>query len=319
MSGDKQRYIDVQAHFLPAFYSDAMRKAGMQKIDNWDIPAWSVESAIQMMDGYGIEAQLLSLSAPGVSFAHGQQAREMARSLNEFAAETIRTHAPRFGAFASLPLPDVDGALEEVAYALDTLGLDGVALQSNYDGLYLGEPALDPLFDELNRRSAVVFVHPVSPPNFGPMSVGISPPILEYPFDTTRMATSLIRSGTIERCPNIKLIVTHGGGTIPFVHPRLALILGPERAKLLASFYYDLTAATTPGQMAALAAFAKPEQLLMGFDFPFMTKAMNTPFVDALESDAYTPAAREAIGRANALRLFPRLAAALAKTEASAA
>ncbi len=311
MSEIKKRYIDVQAHFLPEFYTAAMRKAGMQKIDNWDIPAWSVESAIDMMDGYGIAAQLLSLSAPGVSFVEAAAARDLARALNEFASQTIRKHSPRFGAYASLPLPDVDAALVEIAYALDTLGLDGVALQSNYNGLYPGAPEFDPLFDELQRRKAVVFVHPVSPPNFTPLSVGITAPILEYPFDTTRVATNLIRSGTIERSPDMRLILAHGGGTIPFVYPRLALALGVERASLMKSFYYDLTAATTPGQMAALATIAKPDRMVMGFDYPFMNKAMNAPFVAALEGNAYTPENRKAIEAENALKLFPRMANAL--------
>ncbi len=319
MSEAKQRYIDVQAHFLPAFYDAAMRKTGMEKIDNWAIPGWSVESAIAMMDSYGIDAQMLSMSAPGVYFLKGQQASEMARALNEFAAETIRNHSPRFGAFACLPLPDLDAAMTELTYALDTLGLDGVGLQSNYNGIYLGQPEFDPLFDELNRRGATVFVHPVSPPNFAPMSVGITAPILEYPFDTTRMAVNLIRSGTIARCPDMRLIVAHGGGTIPFVHPRLALALGAEPAKLLSSFYYDLTAATTPGQMAALKTFCQPERLLMGFDFPFMNPAMNAPFVAALESDVYTPETRKAIARDNALRLFPQVAARLQESAATVA
>ena len=309
-----ERYIDVQAHFLPDFYRDAMRKAGMQKIDNWDIPSWSVESAIEMMDGYGIDAQLLSLSAPGVSFVQDREARAMARALNEFAAETVRDHAPRFGAFASLPLPDVDGALEEIRYALDTLGLDGVALQSNYDGVYLGDAAFDAVFAELNRRAAVVFVHPVSPPNFAAMSVGITAPILEYPFDTTRMATNLLRSGTIERCPDMRLILAHGGGTIPFVYPRLGLVLGAERAGLMSSFFYDLTAATTAGQMAALAVIARPDRLLMGFDYPFMNRAMNAPFLKAIETQSLSPEARRGLTRENALRLFPRMAAALAQS-----
>ncbi len=304
----KQRYIDVQAHFLPDFYSKAMRDAGLQKIDNWDIPAWSVESAIAAMDGYGIDVQLLSLSAPGVSFVSGQERRTMARRLNEFAAQTVRDRAPRFGAFATLPMPDVQGALEELAYALDTLLLDGVALQSNYDGVYLGDPAFDALFEELNRRGVAVFVHPVSPPHFESISVGLTAPILEYMFDTTRMATNMLRSGTAERCPDMRFIITHGGGTIPFLHPRLALVLGANRAKLLSSFYYDLTAATTPGQMAALSTLAQPTHMMMGFDFPFMTPEMNLPFLAAVESETIDPALRSAIGRENALRLFPRLA-----------
>ncbi len=302
-------FIDVQSHFLPPFYEAAMREAGMQKIDNWDIPQWNVESAKASMDRYGVDAQILSLSAPGVSFLSGQARRAMARQLNEYAAATIRDHAPKFGAFATLPLPDVDGALAELAYALDTLKLDGVALQSNYDGVYLGDAKLDALFDELHRRKAIVFVHPVKPPNFEPLSVGMTAPILEYMFDTTRMATNLLRSGTMERCPDMRMILGHGGGTIPFLYPRLALVLGAERAKLFSSFYYDLTAATMPGQIAALRIFAKPERLMMGLDFPFMVPAMNAPFMAALESDVFTTEERRAVKGENALALFAALSA----------
>ena len=304
--------IDVQSHFLPAFYVDAIRKAGMERIDDWAIPAWSVESALAMMNEFGISAQFLSTSSPGVSFAQGSAACALARQLNEFAASTIRDHSPRFGAFATLPLPDVQGALSEIEYALDTLHLDGVGLLSNYNGLYLGQPEFDPIFDELNRRQAVVFVHPVAPPNFAPMSVGLTAPFLEFPFDTTRMAANLLRSGTIERCPDLRLILAHGGGTIPFLYPRLAIALGAQRAALLSSFYYDLTAATTPGQLSALATIAKPDRLLLGFDFPFMPPAMSKPFKDAFDQNsAFSPAERTQIMSENALRLFSALAGRL--------
>ena len=309
--------IDVHSHYFPPPYLDAMRKAGKGKIDGWAIPAWSVDDAFAAMETYGVTSQILSIGTPGLDFVNGrEQARSLARELNEYGASLIQTHPSRFGAHAVLPLtgstPDIDGALDELAYALDTLQLDGVALLSNYDGLYLGSPRLDPLFDELNRRSAVVFVHPNRPPNFEPISVGLTPSLVEYPFDSTRMAVNLLRTGTIERCPDIKLIVAHGGGTIPFLHPRLGIALGPERAALLASFYYDMTAATLPGQVAALTEFAKPDRLLMGFDFPFMRPAMNVPFLAALKGPHLSDEQRSAILNDNPLRLFPRLAQRLA-------
>jgi predicted TIM-barrel fold metal-dependent hydrolase len=308
MSFATDHFVDVQSHFLPDFYVAAMRGAGIEKIDNWNIPQWSVESAIAMMDSFGIAAQILSLSAPGTTFLSGQPARDLARALNEFAASTIRDHAPRFGAFATLPLPDVDGALAELDYALDSLQLDGVGILTNYSGLYLGQPEFDPIFDELNRRRAVVFVHPVAPPNFAPLGVGLTAPILEYPFDTARMVANLLRSGTIERCPDMRLIVAHGGGPIPSLAPRLALPLGKERVTLLSNFYYDLTAATMPGQLAGLSAIARPDHLLMGFDFPFMTPAMNQPFRDAFKQSSFSAEDRAAITSGNALRLFLRVA-----------
>ena len=274
MTQRDDRFIDVQSHFLPPAYTDALRAAGMTKLDEWDIPKWDVPSAIANMDELGIKAQILSLSSPGVSFLKGQAARDLARAVNEVAAAVIRDHSPRFGAFAVLPLPDVEGAVAELAYALDTLKLDGVGLLSNYDGLYLGDPRFDPIFNELNRRNAVLFVHPTAPPNFASIGVGLSPPILEFPFETTRMAANLLKSGTIERCPNMRVVLPHGGGTIPFLLPRLGFALGPERAGLLSSFYYDLTAASLPGQLAALSKLVPADKLLMGVDFPFMAASV---------------------------------------------
>ncbi len=312
MSQNDDRFIDVQSHFLPGMYVDAMHAAGMTHIDGWAIPKWDVPSALATMDQLGIKAQILSLTAPAVSFVKGQEAKDLARAVNEFAASTIRDHSPRFGAFATLPLPDVQGSLEELSYALDTLRLDGVGLLSNYNGLYLGQREFDPIFDEMNRRGTVLFIHPGPPPNVASVSVGLTAPILEYPFETTRVAANLLRSGTIERCPNLRVILPHGGGTIPFLYPRLTFALGAERSALFSSFFYDLTAAAMPGQLAALAALVKPEKLLMGVDFPFMPPAMNAPFLESLENASFSSEERQAIRRGNAAGLFPMLAARLA-------
>ena len=306
------RFIDVQSHFLPPVYMEAVRAAGMTQMDGWEIPKWDVPGAIANMDQLGVAAQILSVSSPGITFVERQGRRALARALNEFAAETIRDHSPRFGAFATLPLPDVDDALAELTYALDTLKLDGVGLFSNYNGSYLGAAMFDPIFDELNRREAVVFVHPTAPPNFDPVSVGLTPPILEFPFETTRMAANLLGSGTIERCPDIQLILPHGGGTLPFLQVRLAHPFGAERAALLSTFYYDLTAASTPGQLAALATLVPPTKLLMGVDYPFMPNPINVRLLAGLEKANFTAEERGAMRSGNALKLFPQVAARLA-------
>ena len=305
-------FIDVQSHFLPPVYLKALERAGMDTIDGWQIPKWNIPIAVAAMDQLGISAQLISLTAPAVSFVKGQEARDLARTVNDYAAAAVQDQSPRFGAFAVLPLPDIEGSLSELSYALDTLKLDGIGLLSNYDGRYLGSPEFDPVFEEMNRRNAVLFIHPSAPPQFDLISNGLTPPILEYPFDTTRMATNLIRSGTVERCPNVKIILPHGGGAIPFLKPRLAFAVGPERAHLFSSFYYDLTAAAMPGQLAALATVVPPDKLLMGVDIPFMPAAINAGFLASLEKATFTDVERKQIRRENALKLFPRLAERLA-------
>ena len=308
MSDTGLDFIDVQSHFLPPVYREALRAAGIERIDDWPIPEWDPASALRNMDQLGIRAQMLSLSAPGVTFLQEKAARELSRAVNEYAAVLIQEHSPRFGVFATLPLPDVEGSLGEMAYALDELKLDGVGLLSNYGGIYLGQPEFDPIFDELNRREAILFIHPVAPPNFAPLSVGLTAPILEYPFDTTRVAANLIKSGTLERCPKLRIILAHGGGTLPFIAPRLAFVFGPQRAPLLSRFFYEMTAATMPGQLAALSKLAPVEKLLMGVDFPFMPAAVNMPFLKSFGESAFSPEDRQSIQTKNAQSLFPLLA-----------
>ena len=317
MSKSSDGYIDVQSHFLPSVYVEAIDAAGMKNIDGWAIPKWDVPAALATMERLGARAQLLSLSSPGVSFLKGRRAQELARSVNEFAASTVRDYSPRFGAFATLPLPDVDAALEELTYALDTLKLDGVALLSNYDGIYLGDPEFVPLFDELNRRKAVVFTHPGPPPGFDSISVGATAPILEFPFETTRIALNLLKSGTIERCRDMQIILPHGGGTIPFLRHRMGFVLGSERTALLSSFFYDLTAASMPEQLAALAAFVPASKLLMGVDFPFMPDVLVNLFLGNLQQANFSPEEWQALRCDNALQLFPMLAERLASQPAT--
>jgi predicted TIM-barrel fold metal-dependent hydrolase len=214
--------IDVHSHFLPPDYLAAMRNAGIRDVDGYPLPQWTVESGLAAMDQNGIGAAVLSVSSPALGFVDGDAARELARSVSESARALITAHPDRFGAFALLPLPDVDASLREIAHALDTLGLDGVGVLTNYAGAYLGDRRFAPLFDELQRRKAVVFIHPTQPPGFAGLSLGLPAPVLEYPFDSTRAINSLILSGTLSRCPDVRFIVSHGGGTIPYLAPRFA-------------------------------------------------------------------------------------------------
>jgi predicted TIM-barrel fold metal-dependent hydrolase len=194
------------------------------------LPRWDAGKSLKVMDAHGIAAAVLSISAPGVYFPGVDGAlgvaRELARRTNEICAAVVADHPGRFGAFATLPLPDVDAALEELAHALDELRLDGVVLLSNYDGYYLGDPRFDRLFDELDRRRTVVFVHPQSPPAAAGSHLNLPEAMLDVCFDTTRTAFSLIVNGVTKRYPDVRFVLAHAGGAVPFLAGRVAVTAG---------------------------------------------------------------------------------------------
>ena len=205
--------IDVHAHFVTDHYISVAKTAGHEHPDGmsgW--PTWDVESHLQLMDQGGIATAMLSVSSPGTHFGDDQAARDLTREVNEFGAGLIRDQPGRFGQFASLPLPDVDGALREIAYALGDLGSDRVAIETNAHGRYLGDQRFDPVWAELDRRHAVVFVHPTSPPGYAAVSLRRPRPMLEFIFDSTRTISDLVFTGLLGRYPNIQWIFTHGAG-----------------------------------------------------------------------------------------------------------
>lgn len=310
--------IDIHAHFLTKSYLDAMNAAGVHDVDGFPMPDWSPESAIEHMDRWGIATQILSISAPGIDFVSGDAARKLARKINEELAGIVARHPGRLRGFGLLPLPDVDGALREIEHALDVLKFEGIGLYTNFSGIYPGDARLDPLFEELNRRKAVTYVHPVAPPGFDRTRFGFPAATVEYPFDTTRMITNLVSSGTLRRFPDFKMIVSHGGGTLPFLVPRIArhttrfarVPVTPE--EILADFrslYFDTTAVSHPHAIDSLLTIAPKDHLLYGSDHPFMLPTAITAGVDFLRLTAkYDEATRRAVGYENAQRLFPALA-----------
>jgi 6-methylsalicylate decarboxylase len=313
-------YIDVHAHYLPPGYVETATAAlngipdGMPRFPDWD-PAGTVA----MMDRRGIATAMLSVSSPGVHFGNDDAARGLARSVNEFAARTREDHRGRFGLFASLPLPNVDAALAEIAYALDVLKADGFVLLTNCGGTYLGDAKFDPVFDELNRRSAVVFMHPTSPPCWEHIALGFPRPMIEFPFDSTRAVTNLILSGTLERCPNVRLIVPHGGGTLPFLARRIDTVASrllsahPHSPKsgfiaALQRLFYDTAAATGDNSLASLLTLVDSSRILFGSDYPFMAEAMTESMPAELSSSSFIkPDDLRAIASGNARKLFDRL------------
>jgi 6-methylsalicylate decarboxylase len=310
--------IDIHAHFLTKSYLDAMHAAGVDSVDGYPMPDWSPESAIARMDQWGIQTQILSISAPGIDFVSGDAARKLARTINEELAGIVARHPGRFGGFAILPLPDVEGALREIEHALDVLKFEGIGLYTNFGGIYPGDSRLDPVFEELNRRKAVTYVHPVAPPGFDITRFGYPAATLEYPFDTTRMITNLVSSGTMRRFPDLRMIVSHGGGTLPFLVPRIArhttrfARVPVTQDQIIAdfkTFYFDVTAVSHPHAIDALLAIANKDRLLYGSDHPFMLQGAITDGVNFLATtQKYNDDLRRAVGYENAQRLFPRLA-----------
>ena len=308
--------IDVHFHYLSPEYREKMIDAGGAWPDGFPAPHWSAEGALAMMDKMGIATGMLSVSSPGVHFGNDANARILARSVNEFAARTIGEHRCRFGGFASLPLPDVDGALEEIAYALDTLKLDGVVMLTNFNGVYLGDKRLDPVFDELNRRGAVLFIHPTSPVCWQQSALGYPRPMIEFTFDSTRAVVNLIFTGTTARCPKLRIIVPHAGGTLPFLARRIGMfgrgVAGgtPVPAEeQLRQLYYDLAGSPGSNALAPLLEMTGRSHILYGSDYVHTPEAIvSAHLVELLSSKLLSEEDFRAIARGNALTLFPRLA-----------
>ena len=272
--------IDVHAHFLPDQYREALATAGIDQPDGFPrVPMWNAHEHVEVMDRLGIEACVLSVSSPGVQFGEGMSASDavsLARHVNDVAAATITQHPGRFGAFASLPMSDEGESLVEIERALDGLGLDGVNLLTNVAGVYLGDASLEPIMAELNRRRAVVFIHPTSPACWECTSLGYPRPMIEFPFDTTRAVTNLLLSGTLARHPDIRWIVPHAGGTLPFLAPRIAgisVLLGADDPAAVVAqlrrLHYDLAGSASAPVVAALLNFVDRSQVLYGSDWPF--------------------------------------------------
>jgi len=315
MTDEFSNRIDVHFHYLSPEYREKMIDAVGGSPDGFAAPHWSVEAALAMMDRTNIATGMLSVSSPGVHFGNDEKARLLARSVNEFAARTIGDHRGRFGGFASLPLPDVDGALEEIAYALDTLKLDGVVMLTNFNGVYLGDKRLDPVFDELNRRGAVVFIHPTSPICWQQSALGYPRPMIEFTFDSTRAVVNLIFSGTTLRCPKLRIIVPHAGGTLPFLARRIGMfgrgvaggtpVLAEEHLRRL---YYDLAGSPGSNALAPLLEMTERSHILYGSDYVHTPEAIvSAHLAELLSSKLLSAEDFRTIARGNALTLFPRL------------
>ena len=328
MSNHNSGRIDVHQHFLPMFYLDALKQAGLSPPDGMpNTPEWSETEALAMLDRLGIRTAFLSISSPGVHFGNDDAARSLARRANEEAARLTKAYPGRFGFFAVTPLPDVDGALEEIRYAFDVLGADGVVFESNFRGTYLGDSSLTPVYEELNKRGAVLFLHPTAPhcqcsvfttAGEHPHDIGLGypMPLIEFIFETTRTVTQMILSGTLARYPNLRLIVPHAGAALPVVASRLELMNAgspvskdaPQDVReTLRSLHYDLAGAPVPEALSVLLQIADPQKLHYGSDYPFTPLKACEQLLEKLnETRLLSGEIREAAMTGNAYSLFSR-------------
>lgn len=268
--------IDVHHHVAPPAYLTAARASNMPRNPVGD--SWTLDGTLEQMDRSGITTAVLSLTNPGLAVA-GNRAEDLGRACNEYVAGLVRDYPGKFGNFASLSLPDIDASLRVLAHAYDELNVDGVQLFTNYDGKWLGDPFFAPLFDELNRRSAVVYTHPVSAACCINLVPGITDSAIEWGTDTTRTIASLTFAGAATRWPNIEFIFSHAGGTMPFLIERFdTLAAGRGMAEklppggvraALAHWNYDTAQVANPGSLGALLRIVPPTQLFLGSDYPF--------------------------------------------------
>ena len=310
--GAKRRRIDVHHHLLPKSYVDAIvsRRAGEPP------RPWSPAQSLEDMDKNDIATSVLSAIQPGVWFGDVELGRKLSRELNEYAAKLGADHPGRYGSFAAIPLPDTEGSLREIEYALDTLKADGIGLMTSYGDKWLGDRAFWPVMEELNRRKAVVYTHPLAPDCCRSLAYDMPASSIEYATDTTRTVGSLLFSGTVAKFPDIRFIVSHSGGTTPFLTGRFErLEAGMKNAKErlpngvmheLKKLYYDTAQGNTPMQLAALLKLVTPAQMLFGSDFPFRP---GEEVVAGLAAQRFHPRDLQSIERGNALRLMPRLPA----------
>jgi predicted TIM-barrel fold metal-dependent hydrolase len=312
------RRIDIHQHFVsPSFLATLGAKNAVSPVPGF--AAWkgySPARAVETLDRVGVATAMLSITAPGVWFGNVQEARTLAREMNEYAAaKMVGDYKGRFGLFAVLPLPDVPGSLQEVEYALDTLKADGIGVLTSYGNAWLGDASFTPLLEELNRRKAVVYTHPTDAMCCQNMIPRVANQMLEYPTDTTRTIVSLIVSEAAAKYPDIRFIFSHAGGTLTAIAGRL---LGAEMtAENLAKppapnsrlfqvrrFFYDTAGSANPVNMQALKTLVPTSQILFGTDAPFVDGA---PQVAGLQSAGFTADELRGIERDNAARLVPRL------------
>ncbi len=308
------RRIDVHHHIAPAVYIKAMESLGLAGENHWRnevYKGWSPAVAIETMDEGGTRTAITTVTSGAAIAAHPQKVR-VARECNEYAANLRRDYPGRFGHFATLPMPDVKATLKEIEYALDVLGLDGVDIRTSYGMQYLGDAAFAPVYEELNRRKAVLYCHPHEPRTLKSPIPNVPGATIEFCTDTTRAIASVVFGGTAVRYPGVRFIFSHGGGTMPFIVERFTRLAARAEFKNkfpkgvlaeLRRFYYEVAQAAHPGALSSLTRLVKVSQILFGTDFPYRSsKEIGKGLVDY----GFNATELAAINRGNAVKLFPQ-------------
>jgi predicted TIM-barrel fold metal-dependent hydrolase len=320
------RVIDCHHHFVsPAFLKALTSKQG-HKLEGFTsyfpLGLWqnySPAKDIDLMDKQGVATAMISVTSPGVWFGDREEARKLAREMNEYGAKMASDYSGRFGLFALLPLPLIDESLREIEYAFDTLKADGVGVLTSYGNRWLGDAAFQPVFDELNRRKAVVYTHPIDAPCCQDLWPEVNPTTLEFPTDTARTILSLLTTNAATRYADTRFIFSHGGGTMPAVIGRLGIggadtltgvLSRPaepnSRLYHLRRFYYDTAMSTNVVQMQALKTIAGVSQIVFGTDYPFGGDAAR--HLSGLQSCGLSAEELRSIQRENAAKFLLKYA-----------
>jgi 6-methylsalicylate decarboxylase len=302
--------IDTHQHFIPPVWASYLDRRGYLDGRDTPRPHWSPESALEALDGLSIATGILSLSRPGIYLGSLREARSLARDINDYAAALKADYPGKFGFFAVLPFPDVDASLEEAERCLDQLGASGVVLLTSTQGQYLGDPAYDPLLSELNARRSVLFVHPTLPPA-APVP-GMPPFVVDFLLDTARAAVNMVRLGVPLRYPDLRIILSHGGGFVPYVAERITQTQpfpesGHNPQAMMAglrSFYFDTALTGGSSALTTLLSFAGTDKVLFGSDYPYAPGKSATYFTQLFDTTLGEPES-SAINRGNAVQLFP--------------
>lgn len=312
--------IDVHQHVIPDVYKSELARVGVLGSGENPWPAWSIARQRELMDEMGIDAVLLSIASPGAWFGDIEFTRRLVRVCNETMARIVTDHPGKFGAMGFVSLPDVETACRDVEYALDTLKMDGINLQTHTAQRYLGDPEEDELYAELDRRKALIFVHPQRPPVKDMPRYAFPAGYTELTFDTTRAMTNMLYTGMLAKFPNIRWIMPHMGGVTPFLLFRLSgLDDDPKvRARIpdgvaahLRRLYYDVAQSPSPLALRALLDVADPSRILFGTDYPSarnVEKVMRDTIAAVKSFDGYDETLRRNVMSGNARALIPRFA-----------